>query len=339
MFRLTKLTGERDGTFGLPYNDGPVSDYCFLSVISETGDASELAGHAKRLGFTPSGDAHTEGLQSHVRYGDIRIAAALPIVSPNPKYIWPTVALGWVEIPSVHGLAPELPIRAEIGPMSAEQAEEIRGTGMEGDIGVAMSGDDTEGKAAVIISGWEFYHILPLRGYTWQSYLAGCGVEGEDPEPFGFEDDSDMCGECCVIDSRDNGYTYNFRETPSGNYVGVNCGCYAEACKSEWRDNANNADKAIELDLARDLARSGELKFVARYIGGMVDEGRGGFFMDHHVGDDAPDAAGMGPCGNGDPDKILSTLLESDPEGEFIFTHDESGQFQTYFSVWRVLAE
>lgn len=338
MFRLTKLTGERDGTFGLPYNDGPVSDYCFFNIISETGDASELAGHARRLGFTPSGDAHTEGLQSHVHHGDLKIVAALPIANDDDG--WRAIkALGWVEIPSARGLDSELPIRDIICPLTDAEAEEIRCSGMESDIGVDRSGEDTEGKAAVILSGWEFYHILPLRGYTWQSYLTACGVEGDEPEPFGFFDDSDMCGECCAIDSRDDGYNYNFRETPSGNYVGVNCGCYAEACRSEWPDLVNDAGDTIGLDLARDLARDGKLKFLARYIGGMVDVGRGGFFMDHGAEDGAPDAKGMGPVRNGQPDKILAELRAAEPDGEFIFSLDETGQFQTYFSVWRVLAE
>ena|SRR3990167_2843335 len=56
--------------------------------------------------------------------------------------------------------------------------------------------------------------------------------------------------------------------------------------------------------------------------GGMTD-GRGGWFRGELTRE-------------GEPETVLAELLERNPEGEYVFSHDESGQFQVYFSVWRV---
>lgn len=343
MYRLAKAYIDlRGDSFDLPSNNVPVGEYCFLNIVSETGKATELRRHAKALGLTPSGKAHA--VEPTHRYGDRVITAGLPVVETLKRWREDQpMALVWVKIPVVRHYSEAryaLPVRADIAPLSEAEYDDLNNNYDFCEVGVANWGEDIDGEMAVIISGWEFYHILPLLGYTWQSLLTHLGVKSDDdsdPEVFGFEDDSDSCGECGIIDHRDNGYTYNFRETPGGDYMGVNCGCFEEACKAEFRDNVNDSDRAITLESARELAREGKLKFVERFIGGWTDPGRGGHFR---VEEGEPDfSANGGSVNNGDPEEVLKAALERDPDGEYIMSHDESGQFQTYFSLWQVTDE
>lgn len=341
MYRLTKGLFYNNG-FVLPYNDVVPSEYCFLNVLSETGDAKSLRRAVIAQGATPTGKVRSnkseDTWQSRSEPTVARYLATTEVTERWGSHA--LVAYAWVAVPS--RIADEsMPLRAEIGPLTAEQVYEWHQSGCEYDLGVSNSygelADTDTSNGPVIIAGWEFYHTLPLLGYTWQSFLVHSGHDGTDEsaiEPFGFEDDSDVCNECNMVDSRDDGYTYNFRETPSGNYAGVNCGCYDAACESEYLDNANEHEKCITLDLARKLAKQGKLEFVVRHIGGWTDPGRGGFFRIDE--DEAADGETM-CCENGDPSEVMAALLAAEPDAQFILSHDESGQFQTYWSAWRVV--
>lgn len=185
------------------------------------------------------------------------------------------------------------------------------------DYGISDIGEMIDGGTVVVKSGWNYYHGLPLSGYSLKKFETLAGITEH-----GFDDDTEHCYSCNKYDSRDNGYTYNFREF-KGDYLGVNCGCYDSACENEYNEFFNDSEKAMELKTAESLAEKGKLEHVERYIGGMVD-GRGGYY----AGESVPE---------GNPADILTELLKENPEGKYIFTHDESGQFQTYFSVWQVI--
>lgn len=313
----------------LPYNDSQES-VCHFDYITESNDPDHLLTMAREKGFTPTGDVFDGGYTDGVRIGAVYVIEGIDINNSRQKR-----GIAWVEIRQNQYTG--LDIHETIAPMTADEFEGFTHYSSYSDIGVADSGDDLQGNSAVTISGWHFYHILPLLGYTWQSFLNHMGIEGDEPEPFGFDDDSFSCSNCNVIDHRDNGYNYNERETPSGEYVGVNCGCFDEACKSEFADNANDPKKTITLDIARSLSEGGELEFVARYIGGMTDPGRGGRF---NVDDGTQEEQDFGAivC-NGDPEEELAKLLTKDETAAYIFSHDDSGQFQTYFSIWKIIEE
>ena len=54
----------------------------------------------------------------------------------------------------------------------------------------------------------------------------------------------------------------------------------------------------------------------------MVD-GRGGYFNGKSTRE-------------GTPKSVLAEYMALKPDSVFLFTHDESGQFQTYFSIWEI---
>lgn len=173
-----------------------------------------------------------------------------------------------------------------------------------------------DGSKNLILESWDAYHHLDLMGYNLKEYLNDNNIDTI------FEESCFQCGDCGVYDYSDDGYTYNYRMTDN-DILGINCGCYTEYGLENYKENANDADISIELDVAIKLKKQKKLKHVARYIGGMVD-GRGGYFDGEY-------------CSEGTPQQVLNELLKKYPKRSYVFSHDESGQFQTYFSVWQVL--
>ena len=186
--------------------------------------------------------------------------------------------------------------------------------------GISSVGEHVNGDYILVKSGWDFYQALKLLGYDHEQFLKVLKCQD-----FGFCDDTDSCTQCYKFNSRDDGYNSNFQYIESiGENLGIDCGCYAEYAESPESLQAleNNSDTALELDVAEAHADAGRLKFITRYIGGMVD-GRGGSCNGKFVKE-------------GDPAAILKAFLKRYPNGRYVFSRDESGQFQTYFSVWRV---
>jgi hypothetical protein len=188
----------------------------------------------------------------------------------------------------------------------------------EYEFGISAVGEMVGGETVLVKTGWEYFHVLPLLGYSLEDFEERLGIEEH-----GFDDDTESCSGCGKFDSRDDGYMYNFREV-CGDWLGVNCGCYEEAIESEWESFVDDSERAIELAVAERLAEKGEIEHVERFIGGMVD-GRGGYWR------------GSGAVREGNPEDVLAEMREKEPDARFVFSHDESGQFQTYFSIWRVV--
>lgn len=226
------------------------------------------------------------------------------------------VYLGWITIMEPHwdGLPVKDTVAKEL------TSEDISGILNGQNYGIQDTGlmIDEETRL-LIIDSWSYFHGLPLAGYSLDSLLKELEV---DEDNVYFDDSVFRCGSCGNYDHNDNGYVYNFRIVNECELLGVNCGCYDTYNRDNYRDNVNDSDKSIELSTARDLESDGELEFIERFIGGMTD-GRGGYFNGETTRE-------------GHPTEVLDELLENEPDGEFIFSHDESGQFQSYFSVWRV---
>lgn len=190
------------------------------------------------------------------------------------------------------------------------------------DYGVAEYGEHVDGSDCLLIESWDFFHSLAFNGYSCEALYKAMGID----EYSGFSDETISCSHCSKFDRRDNGYSYNHRYIEEVGDLGVNCGCYAEHCKNEYADNANDPEKTIELSTAQELETEGHLEFVERFIGGMLDAGRSGYFNGES-------------CDQGDPKEVMKSYREKEPDTDFIFTHDESGQFQTYFSIWRLTGD
>jgi hypothetical protein len=173
-------------------------------------------------------------------------------------------------------------------------------------------------KPLLVMTGWHYYHVLPLLGYNLDSLRKTLGVTENNEY---FYDSVTLCDGCFEYDDNDSGYPSNFRHTENGSF-GINCGCFKTYCIENVMEYANEASKAIELDVAEELEKQGQLKHVERFIGGMVD-GRGGRYNGELTRE-------------GDPKTVLVELLKKHPKKQYVFSHDESGQFQSYFSVWEV---
>jgi hypothetical protein len=161
---------------------------------------------------------------------------------------------------------------------------------------------------------------MSLLGYSRESFEKVLGITEE-----GFYDDTESCSQCGKYDSRDNGYTYNFRYIESTGNLGVNCGCYSEFAESPEAIEAytDSPDHAIEADAIKAHVKAKRLKFIERFVGGMTDSHRPHYFDGE-------------PVRVSTPEKVLAELKAKYPKRSYVFSHDESGQFQTYFSVYQV---
>ena len=220
--------------------------------------------------------------------------------------------LGLINIPEL-----SIPILATIdNEMTEEQATEIAHNQQAG---IHDIGEDVDGNQILIKESWSYYHIIPLNGYSLTKFLEVLGISDDEH----FYDDTSQCSNCNKWDDNDNCYESYHRIVNNCEQLGVRCGCWKEYCKDNLDNFINESFECIELDVAHELLKEGKLEHIARYIGGMTD-GRGGYFAGES-------------CEEGDPKEVLDKLLETNPDGQYVFTHDESGQFQVYFSVWKVL--
>ena len=210
---------------------------------------------------------------------------------------------------------PLKPVKEIDTSLTEEQAQEIINSQY---YGVSDVGEHAvEDKLILVKSGWEYYNQMRLLGYNHKQF-----EEILNAEDYGFNDDTFRCGECGLFDSNDDGRHTHFRIV-DGDILGVRCGCFDEHCKENFAEEyGDNPDHAIERDTALELQEEGKLKLLETFIGGMVD-GRGGYF------------AGK-PTREGTPEAVLKEYKEKYPKKTFLFTHDESGQFQTYFSIWEI---
>lgn len=294
------------------------TEYELLPIIVEDSNGSEkLLEFVLSMGLKPVGKP-IDCSKDRYGYGGITITDAIQIGTVElvtgfdrnsktlPEYI------GFVHIPEG-----ALPIRESLKtPVTLEQATEIVNNQ---EYGVSDCGELQGGGTVLVQEDWNYYHAISIAGYCLESFNEVLGVSEH-----GFSDDTFRCDECGIYDHADNGYTYNHRIVNDCERLGIDCGCFSEYCESNFdSEYGNDHSKAMELETAEKLETEGKLKHIQRYIGGMTD-GRGGYYAGEYTEE-------------GVPETVLEALLESDSSGVYLFTHDESGQFQTYFSVWKVL--
>ena len=172
----------------------------------------------------------------------------------------------------------------------------------------------------LILESWDAFHVMEFLGY--QSFEVYCKDNNLDST---FYDEVFSCTACNTWDWNDSGYTYNYRIVDC-EQLGLNCGCHAEYIKDnalESDDFVNNSDNAIERDNSIDMIEDGKIELLETFIGGMTD-GRGGWFNGESTRE-------------GNPSDILKEYQAKMPGFDFIFVHEESGQFQTYFSICKIV--
>ena len=239
-----------------------------------------------------------------------------PKFSSNEKY---PLNLGFIQLPdSNYPLAPTEAIKTK---MTEEQAILVRDATAYGvqDTGELYNPNPkTKGDYIMVMQEWNYYNDLELMGYDLEHFEKLLGVTDRY-----FEDSVESCSNCGIYDHKDNGYVYNHTYVEGEGKFGHRCGCYDEYCKNHIEDFANNPDKPLNRDLAVELINEKKLKLLETFIGGMTD-GRGGYFNGK-------------PTREGMPKGVLAEYQEKMPDAEFVFVHEESGQFQTYFSICKIM--
>lgn len=213
--------------------------------------------------------------------------------------------------------------------------------------GIKFIGKSEYGEFYALKDGNRFYGYDVTHGdstYDGNNYIqcVSCGCKPKELLPL-TKRDVKLIKSCYTTDGLSSceecGMAYDTESYDSnpGYVIAGDCsfvcrnGCFGEWLKRYGLDDyINQSNKALPIECAEALEKNKSLKFIRRYIGGMVDPGRGGYYSD---------GKHKGLVDNGQPDEVLRTLLEQSPNTKYVLSHDESGQFQTYWSVWQVISK
>lgn len=159
----------------------------------------------------------------------------------------------------------------------------------------------------LVMSGWNYYHELKLLGYDNDNLEKLLNVDDRC-----FYDDIFRCDDCSLSDFNDSGYTYNYRMTDNHLQLGTNCGCYQKHCEENLEEFINNSDKAVESETIEKLVEDGYIEFVDDFCSRWGNEVL--------------------------PDDILKRF-KKESDSKFIFGIDSVGQFQTSYSIYKIIGE
>lgn len=309
-----------------PYNDIKFSDcstkYELLPIIVEDSEGSEklleLAAELKldtRTKEVSKFETRSyRGLEiSHsVELAEIKLDSGF-----SGKVKEMVMRLGFITIPKSNALKSSKKLNKKV---TLEQANEIINNQELGVSDVA----EIDGNPIVVMSGWDYCHGILVLGYSLISFEKHYGVNDKEVTR-AFEDSVSCCGECGEWDHNDNGYNgynNNFRVLDCELY-GVSCGCYAEACVENIDSFVDDAKQCIESDTAETLLKDGKLVKVESFVGGMTDSGRVHNFNGKRVR-------------TSNPESVLKEFKKKYPKAGFVFVREESGKFQTYYTLYKV---
>lgn len=287
-------------------------------VVDDNASSKDLRELAIILGFKPIG--RVKSLEVKTRSLQITHSLAVGETKrldyygrPDTRRPIETTRLGFITIGEVELSRCGLDVNVECeGVLSQDDAHEI----LNNQAFDFRDFIDLNDETYLLIDSWRAFHELNVLGYSLNQFM-----ELYECKNTVFSDSVTDCSQCGKWMDNDNGYTYNYRIV-NHELLGIECGCYAEYMEKNWEDRINDTETPIELDVAKKLEKSGVLKHLERFIGGMTD-GHGGYYAGQSTREGTPDA-------------VLEEYQAKHPNSEFIFTHDESGQFQTYFSIWQV---
>jgi hypothetical protein len=297
--------------FWSPYNDGIKFSDCstryelYPELVNDDASFKDLKCLAEIHGVTLTGG----NLKGEI--GPLKISHAVTtdqielLYNGDPM----TVYLGFITLPKT-----KLSVMETLNnKLTNEQIFDIINDQVHG---VDSVGDNVDDGVTLVKSGWSYYHELPLLGYDLKHFESASNITNE-----GFHDDTSSCSNCGLYNDNDNGYTFNFRVADC-ELLGVACGCYDEFCESDnaLKSYSNDTENPMSYEAAQKHEEKGNIKFIERFVGGMTDL-KAGLWGGKQVRVSTPEQA----------------LEELDNTKDYIFTFDESGQFQSYFSVWEIL--
>ena len=302
-------------------------------LVDDKAGPTVLARLAKELGLKTAGPAAKVKRTGYARYQSITHAMPLKTFASGSGMYAKEKYREWLAfIPMPKTDRAGISLKPSLKPgkkMTKVQANEI--VNMQA-FGVSDVGEHVNGETILVKEGWDFYTDMRILGYDHTQFLKILKCED-----YGFSDDTSRCSDCGKFASNESGYTSNFRYLDAIGELGIECGCYDEhASSADGLDQyAGKDSEAMELDAAKVHAEAGRIKFIERFIGGMTDRGRGGYWGGDATSD--ADYAAEGSVRNGNPKAVLKALKAANPKGVYMFSHDDSGQFQTYFSVWEIV--
>ncbi|NJO48168.1 MAG: hypothetical protein HC840_00470 [Leptolyngbyaceae cyanobacterium RM2_2_4] len=295
-------------------------------LVQDDAGPKELRAIAKELGIETRGrEVMTHEAPNGYRRGETSMTHSIPTGQKQQKSQWDKEVvewqLGFVTLNTKDGiLKPVEKLGKRITKEQASQIIEDRAYGLDdvGDFSMIPSKIDLQ----IIMSGWNYYHEIKMLGYDMERFekLITRKKKSQDGER-NFYDSVFRCDDCGTWDSQDSGHTYNYR-IMDGEQLGLNCGCAHERAKESFLDMVNDPKQFVEREAAQELVDDGLLEHVERFIGGWTD-GRGGSY-------------GGISTREGTPEGVMNAMLKEEPKSKFVISHDESGQFQSYFSIYRV---
>lgn len=295
-------------------------------LVQDDAGPAELRAIAKQLGISTQGrKIETVALPTGYTRGETHVTHAMKTGEKTEPTQWNKETHDWfIGFVTLNEKAGILKPSAKLGKrITKDQANDIineRAYGLDdvGDFSMIPSKTDLQ----IIMSGHQYYHEIKMLGYDLEAFekMVTRKRTSQDGNR-NFYDSVFRCDDCGTWDSNDSGYTYNYR-IMDGEQLGLNCGCAHERAKETFAEMANNPKRYIEREAAQELVEDGMLEHIERFIGGWTD-GRGGSY-------------GGVSTREGTPEGVMAQMLKEEPKSKFVISHDESGQFQSYFSIYRI---
>lgn len=295
-------------------------------LVEDSAGESELRTIAKQLGIETRGrKVKTHEMPTGYSRGATYMTHSMPTgEKTEPKYHNQEVFAWHIGFVTLNEKAGILKPYEKLGKrITKDQANDIineRAYGLDdvGDFSMIPKKLDLQ----IVMSGWNYYHEIKMLGYDLEAFekMVTRKKKSQDVNR-NFYDSVFRCDHCGTWDSNDFGYTYNYR-IMDGERLGLNCGCAHERAKETFAEMANNPKRYIEREAAEKLVENGMLEHIERFIGGWTD-GRGGSY-------------GGVSTREGTPEGVMAQMLKEEPKSKFVISHDESGQFQSYFSIYRI---
>lgn len=174
---------------------------------------------------------------------------------------------------------------------------------------IKLDGEDT-----ALVTSWDAFHWPELLGYQkWDTLLKDLEIEDSV-----FDDSVFQCGACGEWFYNDNGHTFNYRLVNKCELYCLDCAKDFESKNIE--EYLDNAQKCVQSETLQKMDDSSYEK-LETFITGMCD-GRGGSFDGEFTRELTPE-------------EVLKEYKGKTPDSKFFFVHEESGQFQTYFSIYK----
>ena len=189
--------------------------------------------------------------------------------------------------------------------MTLDQAHEIVNNQLYGVNQTLKMNDDCNNEFHLIMSGWNYYHEINLLGYDLDQFEKLLKVDD-----INFHDSVFSCDDCGKGDYVDSGYTYNYHIVEC-TQLGINCGCYNDHLTENWKDFINDSDKGLQGDIVEELVKQGKIVEIDDYCARWGDRVH--------------------------PENVLKNALKDDAKAQFIFGIDGVGQFQTDFTLYKVI--